>query len=95
MTDENTTEQEQPEQQGQRFSLGLTPFGGIGVNIADASGNQASYLIMDPDEVGKIVMHLTALAVMMIQARYAQAMQEQEMANQILKKDPVWTPGGK
>lgn len=87
---------EPSEESGQRFAIGLDPFGRIGINVTDVNGQTAGYLISNPEEASRIAMHLIALTTMMIQGMYAQAMQEQQLAAKLLA-DPegakkLWTP---
>jgi hypothetical protein len=82
---------------GQKFDIGLTPFGQIGINITDSSGQTAGYLISNPEDGARIIVHLQALVTMMIQSLWAQAMQERALADEILKGTGVngsgyWTP---
>lgn len=81
---------------GQRFSVGLTPFGHIGINVTDANGQTAGYMVTDVAEASQIAMHLTALTSMMYQNLYARAIAEQEAARQIMTQGGgtgLWTPG--
>lgn len=87
---------DQSEESGQRFAIGLTPFGHIGINVSDNDGTQVSYVVSDVDEASRIAMHFMALTNMMIQNLYHQAIQEQMMAAKLMQnaKPELWTPNG-
>lgn len=89
---EDSTAEKSDGLEGQRFAMGITPFGHIGVSVSDASGNQANYIITSPDEASKITMHFIALTSMMIQSGYANAIQEQALAQKLMEDSKLWTP---
>jgi hypothetical protein len=80
------------QEQASRLSLGLTPFGHIGINITESNGTSAGYVIQNADEASQTVMHLLALTVMMIQTMYARVMAERAQVQQLLEKPDLWTP---
>lgn len=94
MTDEelNDNTEETPETQS-GLQVGLTPWGGIGINVRDASGAMAGHTINDPEEAWILIGHLNALAVMMVQARYSAAIEEQKQMMEILQKPGIYIPG--
>lgn len=87
------TSQGNPESAGKSsMSIGLTPFGKIGINITDANGNTAGHQVDSPNEAWIIAGNLLALSTMIVQAFYAQAAQEQQMLQQVMKEQTLWTP---
>lgn len=77
----------------QNISLGLSPTGLIGISVNDTEGTKVAYFIDDPAEAWQIAGHLLSLATMMVQARYAIAFKEQEMIQEMLKKQKLYVPG--
>lgn len=76
------------------ISVGITPFGHLGMNIQDANGELAGHVITDPNEAWILAGHIQSIATMMVQARYAMAMKEKEVASQIMQGTPeIWRPG--
>lgn len=76
------------------ISIGLTPFGKIGINITDANGNTAGHQVDSPNEAWIIAGNLIALSTMIVQAFYAQAAQEQQLMQEVMKEQTLWTPKG-
>jgi hypothetical protein len=83
---------EEPQETKAKLGIGLTPFGHIGINIQQADGTSAGYVLSDLTEASNTAMHLHALVVMMIQGMYAQAIEEQNQIKALLDKPQVWTP---
>lgn len=82
--------------QPSHIQVGLTPFGHLGINIVDSEGNETGHLISDPNEAWVLAGHIHSIATMMVQARYAMAMRDREIASKIMAEhgaDKVWTPG--
>jgi hypothetical protein len=75
------------------FVMGLTPMGTVGVRVTDEQGDSVNYFISDPSEAWEIAGHLQSLATIMAQTRYAMAMQEQRMVEEMMKKQDLYVPG--
>lgn len=75
------------------FVMGFTPMGTIGIRVTDENGDQVNYFINEPTEAWEISGHLQSLATMMVQTRYAMAMQEQRMIEEMMKKQDLYVPG--
>lgn len=73
--------------------IGLTPMGTIGVRVEDEEGNSVNYFISDPDEAWGLAGHLQSIATIMVQTRYAMALQEQRMIEEMMKKQDLYVPG--
>ena len=90
---------DQPEKDGTdeatepELVIGLTPMGTVGVRVTDENGNSVSYFISDPTEAWELSGHLNSLATIMVQTRYAMAMQEQRMIEEMMKKQDLYIPG--
>lgn len=93
--EEETIQEEQTTEPS--FQMGLTPAGKIGINVTDASGQTAGYIINTPTEAWEIAGHLLAIATMMVQTYYAMAQQEQQLMQKVLAEEAqkLWTPDGK
>jgi|SRR6476469_4147944 len=76
-----------------QFMMGLTPMGTIGIRVQDENGEAVSYYISDPTEAWEIAGHMQSLATIMVQTRYAMAMQEQRMIEEMMKKQDLYVPG--
>ena len=87
-TPEDETGEDEPE-----LVVGLTPMGTVGVRVADENGNSVSYFISDPTEAWELAGHLQSLATIMVQTRYAMAMQEQRMIEEMMKSRNLYVPG--
>lgn len=97
---EGTKPDENPESITQKpsFQMGLSPAGKIGINITDANGQTAGYIVETPTEAWEIAGHLQAIATMMVTSFYAAAQQEQAMIQQLMAegaKGKIWHPPGK
>lgn len=82
-----------PETVESQFLMGLTPMGTVGIRINDENGDSVNYFISDPTEAWEIAGHLQSLATIMVQTRYAMAMQEQRMVEEMMKKQDLYVPG--
>lgn len=90
--EETTTSEAGPNPDKSSLTVGLTPFGFIGINVVDADGNGSGYAIKTPDEAWTFAGHITALANMMIQGMYNAAMQEKKVMADILQQPEIWKP---
>lgn len=92
--EEETMQEEQTAEPS--FQMGLTPTGKIGINVTDANGQTAGYVIESPTEAWEIAGHLLAIATMMVQTYYAMAHQEQQLMQKVLAEEAqkLWTPNG-
>lgn len=94
LTGEKSAEEANAENPPQaEFAMGLTPMGTVGIRITDEEGNSVQYHISDPTEMWQYAGHMQSLATLMVQARYALAMQEQRMIEEMMKKQPIHIPG--
>lgn len=88
---------EQPEDESEatepELVIGLTPMGTVGVRVTDENGDSVSYFISDPTEAWELSGHLQSLATIMVQTRYAMAMQEQRMIEEMMKSRNLYVPG--
>lgn len=90
----NTDSAESPNQPDQsRVAVSFHPLGGVGISVRSVDGTEADALL-DVNELSTLIVHLTALATMQYQAMYAQAMQDQMIAQKIAQGGEVWTPNG-
>ena len=87
---DGTAEGENPEPS---LIIGLTPMGTIGIRVQDENGNAVSYFISDPEEAWGLSGHLQSIATIMVQTRYAMALQEQRMIEEMMKKQDLYIPG--
>ena len=86
--DFNDEEKSEPE-----LIVGLTPMGTIGIRVSDEDGNSVHYFISDPEEAWALAGHIGSIATIMVQTRYAMAMQEQRQIEEMMKKQDLWMPG--
>lgn len=94
VSDEGITVEDAPQVQPSGIAVGLTPWGTVGINVTDSSGVTAGHVIDDPAEIWQLTGHLNSLATLMVQAKYAQILQEQKLAAEILKKPGLYVPSG-
>lgn len=87
-SDEKDDEAPEPE-----LVIGLTPMGTVGVRVTDENGDSVSYFISDPTEAWELAGHLQSLSTIMVQTRYAMAMQEQRMIEEMMKSRNLYVPG--
>lgn len=93
-----TSEQNEEGKEGTKATepelmIGLTPMGTVGVRVTDENGDSVSYFISDPTEAWELSGHLQSLATIMVQTRYAMAMQEQRMIEEMMKNRNLYVPG--
>jgi hypothetical protein len=81
----------------QQIAVGLSPLGGVGINITSAKGEQAGAVI-SIEEAEQLAGRLQNLAGILLQAGYMAMAQERMQAEQLAQKlgvngKGVWTPG--
>lgn len=83
----------------QKISVGLSPLGGIGVNVVSATGEEAG-AILSVEEVEQLASRLQSLSSILLHMSYMQMAQEQMQNTKMAEKlgvsgnKKVWTPGG-
>lgn len=78
------------EKQEQRVSVGLSPLGGIGLNVSDTSGT-TSGVSLTIEEAEQLAGRLQGLATILLHMGYIEAAQQQLQAAELAKK--IHLPG--
>ena len=96
ITEDVDSQNDQSEESHQRVSVGLSPRGGIGLNVVDADGNEAGALLT-LEEAEQLSARLSNLAGILLHMGFIQVAQQQleaaQLADQLGLNKKIHLPG--